>query len=196
MADEHGPGLHAANPDAEWVKRAAIIRFPPATLLPGGGFAEGDGPYIHRNAQHQAVGVISVHVEPDGDLYIDLDGGPISFIAANSDETLTTRGIHFGPSGTAAATTLRCRKEGVGTLNLNTQAGWNAVAGELSNIWCEWETCIYPGIGLPSKADRALTQLTALQGVVDEQAAELATCRGQIENLLMRVGLLEQGGGS
>lgn len=194
--DEHGPGLHRANPDAEWVPRAAIIRFPPATLLPGGGFAPGDGPYIHRNAQHIAVGVIDVRVEPDGDLYIDVDGGPISFIGALSDETLIVRGIQFGPSGTAAASTLRCYKDGVGRLNLNTQAGWNAVAGDLSNIWCKWDTCIYPGIGLPSKADRALTHAAALQDLVDEQAAQIAGQAATLADLAGRVDLLEQGGGS
>ncbi|HEX6686425.1 MAG TPA: hypothetical protein VF062_26875 [Candidatus Limnocylindrales bacterium] len=182
MANDYGPGLHAALPDTRWEFRACIIRFAPGIVNPDGTFQSG-GPYIHVNSGHIAVGAISVHVEADGDLAIDLDGGAISSIQVTPDETLTTRGIWFGPSGAASATVLRCYKVGVGKLDLSTQAGWNAVAGDLSNAWLLWATCSEPGTGQPSKADQALAAIDSLQDTIAGQAATIEQLQAQVNQL-------------
>lgn len=182
MADDYGPGLDAAHPDNEWTFRACVIRFGPGVVNGDGTFASG-GPYIHVNSGHIAVGVQGVHVEPDGDVVVDLDGGAISAILATPDETLTVRGIAGGPSGAAGNTVFRFRKDGVGKLNLATQAHWNLIAAAEANLWCFWATCTTRGIGLPSKADRALEAIASLQAAVSLQAATIEALSQQVAYL-------------
>jgi hypothetical protein len=120
------------------VLRGCCIRFDPGTVHSAGWFDDG-GPYVHANSAHIALGVKGVSVESDGDLAIECDGmAPVVSCSMSGDETISVRGIFGGASVGTPLTIVRFYKVGTGRLYLNQQAGWDAIAGSLNNLWCSW----------------------------------------------------------
>jgi len=164
MANEHGNFMDSgANNDTVWRFGGAAIRLEPGTVAGGGAFSNG-GPSIIADGPHVAVGVVSVEVNGSGNLLITTDGSfnPICIARVNPDETLAARGISCGPSVGTTTTIVSFSKADV-QLDLTTQVDWDKVAGSSANIWVEWGSPIYRGIGQDSKADRALAAIAALE---------------------------------
>jgi hypothetical protein len=164
MADEYGAYKDSSvNDDIEWGKIACVVRFEPGTVAGGGAFTSG-GPYIHANSGHIAVGATGVSVDASGRLVITTDSlgnGTVGTANADEDETLSSLGIQAGISGGNGTLTLKLAQNGT-FLDLTQQAAWNIVASPDANIWVSVDYVKARGVGLPSKADQALTQIAQM----------------------------------
>jgi hypothetical protein len=164
MADEYGAYKDSsANDDIEWGKVTCVIRFEPGTVGGGGTFVTG-GPYIHANSGHIAVGAKTVAVDASGRLVITTDTlgiGTVGSANADEDETLSSLGVQAGISGGNGTLNIKLAQNGV-FLDLTQQSAWNIVAGADSNLWITVDYVKARGVGLPSKADQALTQIAQI----------------------------------
>lgn len=98
-----------------------------------------DGPALHVNDTHAAVGVTGVQITDTGDLEVLHVAGRVVSINPQPDETLTARGITAGGSGGSGRSVVRlCVGTATGKprrLNLTIPTEYALVAGDTSNLW-------------------------------------------------------------
>lgn len=182
--DEYAEHQDAWQPDNEVAIRLGCVRVTDGThAAPVGGLIANPGLKVHTNTGHTSVGISEVWIEEaTGRIRIvtpdSLNGVPI----ITGDETAAEQGLLFGGSGGNGHVNISCAKIVGGVAvkqNLASQSVYDAVASGGLNLWCLWVQPLVRGVGLPAKADRALTAVTALEAMV----ADLTT----------RVELLEAG---
>lgn len=95
------------------------------------------GVYLHTNSSHHSVGIKSVGINPDnGYLFIErYNGDAIVSVVATPDETLSAKGITFGPSGGGKITYLKLYNRNGQLLDLRKQSDYDQVASSVSNVW-------------------------------------------------------------
>ena len=108
-------------------------------------FSNADGtPSIHANAAHHCAGVSSVRIDQHGQLEIiqtvrGSHDNPILAAIAQTDETLSARGIMVGATGGTDSTRFRLYDTKIGrVLNLNNSSDRMRVQGSTSNLWVMW----------------------------------------------------------
>lgn len=161
--DEYAEFSDATQPDTEWQIRTGVVRFGSA------------GPYILSNSSHVTVGIPSVEIATTGALWIHSDGANLGSIVVNGDEQTARLGILLGvSSGVGVAKVSFYRIDFAASLirylNLTVPADYaQMTAGTLGahNVWVTWMSPLVRGVGAPSKADRALERLAALEARVD-----------------------------
>jgi len=120
--------MHAPSVDNPIVTAGCTVRFDERTPA---GFTK---PTIHVNQVHYCVGVNSVRVDyASGALVVDLQGArPVMAALVQSDETLTARGIHCGPSGGVSDVWIKCYRDG-----RQVKAQSSAMFGLKANVFIE-----------------------------------------------------------
>jgi len=166
--DEYAEYRDAWQPDCEVATRMGCIRIVDGihdtTSDPD--FIWNSGLFIHTNSAHNSVGLVEVKIEKSsGRIRLETDGAHMGTVIVGIDETAARQGLSFGPSGGNTYASIECGKLGV-FQDLRIQSVYDAVASGNLNIWVEFHSPLVRGVGDPSKADRALAAIAALEARV------------------------------
>lgn len=136
--------LSASDIGVTWL----CLRFYPKHRDPGDDRPK--GPTIHENSTHSlAGGDVEVSITEEGLLALEIHDLPpgvaIGFLGFTPDESLSVRGVEFGPSGGNRMTRITVsisapdEPNGRKVLNLKAPAHYEKIAGEYSNVWIKAE---------------------------------------------------------
>lgn len=110
--------------DGETIINTAIIRLGP------------DGPRLHTNSAHVAIGVTGVSMNASGDLVVYRQvrpGEKIASCIADEDESISGLRIEAGCSGGSGTSTYKIYDENGNRVRAN-----DARFGETANLWLVW----------------------------------------------------------
>lgn len=170
--DENGPNWDSWQPDNEIALRWAVLRITPGTHdTSDPDFITNPGLTVHANPGHVAVGITEVKIQKStGRIFVLTDGATNGAVLPGKDETAAAKGLDFGATGGPSGLGILCSRwtpSGVVVQNLASQAVYDSVASPLLNVWFVWISPLVRGIGLPSKADRALSRLDLAEARLD-----------------------------
>lgn len=182
MSGEYNTYADAWQPDNEVAVRGGTIRVwdgihaddtdPDYIVNPGLGLLNDPG--------HISVGIVKIRIEKStGRIVVDTDGATNGVPMPGNDESTVAGGLRWGlTGGSGGQIRIECAKPGTGVMDLADQAVYDSVARPNLNIWFSWMSWLVRGVGLPSKADRALTRLDGH----DAQIADILTRLAALES--------------